>query len=91
MASKFEPDDDNPIWTDADFTNARPITDLHSGKIIDLLIKPRGRPASNPSQRKKPVSIRLDQKVIAHFKAGGPGWQSRLNDFLVENISDIRG
>jgi uncharacterized protein (DUF4415 family) len=28
------------------------------------------------------VSIRLDQDVIAKFKATGPGWQSRINEVL---------
>ena len=31
---------------------------------------------------KVPVSIRLDQDVVAKFKATGPGWQSRINDVL---------
>jgi uncharacterized protein (DUF4415 family) len=29
-----------------------------------------------------PISIRLDQEVIAKFKATGPGWQSRINEVL---------
>lgn len=32
--------------------------------------------------RKELVSIRLDPDIIARFKAGGPGWQSRINDAL---------
>lgn len=39
----------------------------------------RGRPVGST---KKLVSIRLDQDVIAKFKAGGPGWQSRINEAL---------
>lgn len=31
---------------------------------------------------KKAISIRLDQDIIDHFKAGGDGWQSRINDEL---------
>lgn len=26
------------------------------------------------------IGLRLDQDVIDAFKAGGPGWQSRMND-----------
>jgi uncharacterized protein (DUF4415 family) len=28
------------------------------------------------------VNIRLDPDVVAHFRAGGPGWQSRINAAL---------
>tara|TARA_R110000772_G_scaffold158266_4_gene269484 strand:+ start:5462 stop:5614 length:153 start_codon:yes stop_codon:yes gene_type:complete len=41
-----------------------------------------GRPRS--AKPKKPVSIRLDQDVLAKFKATGPGWQSRINEALRE-------
>lgn len=42
--------------------------------------KRRGRPpVANPRRQ---VSIRLDPDVIAHFKAGGKGWQTRINNAL---------
>lgn len=47
-------------------------------KIGDKIIR-RGRP---PGSAKRLVSLRLDQAVIDHFRAGGPGWQSRLNEAL---------
>jgi len=31
---------------------------------------------------KVPVSIRLDQDIVDKFKAGGPGWQGRINEAL---------
>ena len=31
---------------------------------------------------KEQVSIRLDQDLLGHFRATGPGWQSRVNDAL---------
>ena len=41
---------------------------------------PRGRPKSkNP---KRPVSLRLDPDVLAHFRRSGRGWQSRINTIL---------
>ena len=39
----------------------------------------RGRP---PGSAKTQVSLRLDQDVIAAFRAQGPGWQSRMNEAL---------
>lgn len=45
----------------------------------DRLIRP-GRPkASAPKQA---VSLRLDADVVAHYRATGPGWQSRINETL---------
>ncbi len=41
-----------------------------------------GRPkAENP---KVAVSLRLDQEIVARFKASGPGWQTRMNNALRE-------
>jgi len=31
---------------------------------------------------KEAVSIRIDQDVLAAFRAGGPGWQTRMNTVL---------
>jgi uncharacterized protein (DUF4415 family) len=28
------------------------------------------------------VTLRLDQEVLEHFQADGPGWQDRINDAL---------
>ncbi len=67
--------DDIPELTDADF--ARGV--WHRGGK-PLPHGPRGRPKSkNP---KRPVSIRLDPDVLAHFRRSGRGWQSRINAAL---------
>lgn len=44
----------------------------------------RGRPPLPPAERKKRVSMLLDPDVIAHFKLGGRGWQTRVNAALRE-------
>lgn len=31
---------------------------------------------------KSPISIRLDADIVAHFRAGGRGWQGRVNAIL---------
>jgi len=33
-----------------------------------------------PSSEKKRITIRLDEDVLEHFKQGGAGYQSRIND-----------
>ena len=39
----------------------------------------RGRP---PGATKTQVALRIDNEVLAAFRAGGPGWQSRMNEAL---------
>ncbi len=40
----------------------------------------RGRPRK--SAPKAHVSLRLDPDILAHYKASGAGWQTRLNNDL---------
>ncbi len=61
-----------PELTDEWFRHAT----LHIGGVP----VPRGRPKS--VARKEPVSLRLDPDVLAHFRRGGRGWQSRVNAAL---------
>ena len=49
---------------------------------------PRTRGAGK-APKKVPVSIRLSPEVVAHFKAGGPGWQSRIDEAL-RKVAGIR-
>ena len=46
------------------------------------LVRPAklGRPKK--AAPKRAVNIRLDPDVLAHFRATGPGWQSRINAAL---------
>ena len=74
-------DDDNPEWTEEDFARARPITEFP--ELMAALYPKRGRPkGSTKPDAKQQVSLRLDRDVIAHFRDGGPGWQSRINAAL---------
>ena len=71
-ASVTDPDDVRPVLSDAWFDEA-------DAFIGERLVR-RGRPRSdNP---KTPVSIRLDPEVVAWFKRGGDGWQTRINEEL---------
>ena len=47
-------------------------------RIGDTVIRP-GRPRGSA---KRPISLRLDEDVLAYFRAGGPGWQTRMNEAL---------
>ena len=42
-----------------------------------------GRPTGSvKANRKVQVALRLDPEVVAHFRATGRGWQSRINETL---------
>ena len=68
------------VWVDPD--DAPELTDEWFDKadfMIGRQIIRRGRP---PGSAKTQVSLRLDNEVIAAFRAQGPGWHSRMNEAL---------
>jgi uncharacterized protein (DUF4415 family) len=72
VSDSWSDPDDAPELTEEYFERA----DLYRG---DKLVR-RGRPPSaNP---KKATKLRLDADVVEHFRATGPGWQTRINDTL---------
>jgi uncharacterized protein (DUF4415 family) len=73
-----EDPDTAPELTDDFFERA----DFYIGH--KLIRRGRGRPPSDAP--KKLVSLRLDQDVIESFRAGGPGWQSRINVALRKHL-----
>ncbi|OFX13876.1 MAG: hypothetical protein A2516_01470 [Alphaproteobacteria bacterium RIFOXYD12_FULL_60_8] len=44
----------------------------------------RGRPPMPEDCRKQRVTLYLDPDVVAYFKRGGSGWQTRINTALKE-------
>ena len=78
-AAPFD-DPDNPEWTEAMFARAKPPEAVLSPEVLAAFKRPRGRPVK-PSPKVR-VAVRLDPDVVDHFKAAGPGWQTRINDAL---------
>jgi uncharacterized protein (DUF4415 family) len=76
-------DPDSPEWTEADFARARPASEALP-HIVDAWRRSRGRPKSDTP--KTQVTLRLSQEVLEHFKAGGPGWQTRIDETLKKAI-----
>jgi len=77
-------DDGNPEWTKEDFAVA---SRFPSGmRLKDLkpsvLARVQGKRGPQKTPIKIPVSIRLSPEVVKHFKAKGPGWQSRIDNAL---------
>jgi len=76
----FVDPDDAPELTEEWFQGA----DVYEGgKLIR-----RGRPVSEAS--KKLVSLRLSPEVLDHFRATGPGWQTRINETLLRAVKRKR-
>ena len=76
----IDSDPDAPEATDQQIARAKPFTEAFPELAEKMRTKVGGRPRS--ATPKVPVSIRLDQDVVAKFKATGPGWQSRINEIL---------
>ncbi len=74
-------DDENPEWTEADFASARPIADFPT--LAAAFPKARGRPVgSTKVVKKEQIALRVDADVLERYKAGGRGWQTRMNEVL---------
>ncbi len=78
------PDDENPEWTAEDFAKAIPFTELAQREGWKI----PGRPKAPVT--KTPVNLRLDPEIVEHFKAGGAGWQTRINAVLSRHVKSAR-
>lgn len=75
-------DPDAPEATDEQLAQAKPFDQAFPALADAMRKNVGGRPKlDNP---KVAVSLRLDQEIVARFKASGPGWQTRMNDALRE-------
>lgn len=75
--------DDNPEWTEEDFAKARPASEILPPEVVAAFGRKRGRPVGSVAPiKKEQVTVRLDPPILAALRAGGPGWQSRMNDML---------
>ena len=75
-------DPDAPEATDEQLAQAKPFDQAFPALADAMRKNVGGRPKlENP---KVAVSLRLDQEIVARFKASGPGWQTRMNDALRE-------
>lgn len=63
---------------------ADPDTYIPNDKAFSKMSR-RGRPKSETP--KVQLTIRYDKDVVDAFKAGGPGWQTRMNEALKKAVS----
>jgi uncharacterized protein (DUF4415 family) len=67
--------------TDEEIKKLRPAKEVFAELGIPM---PKGRPRVESPKRQ--VTLRLDEDVLEHFKRGGKGWQTRINETLAAAI-----
>ncbi len=82
-------DPDNPELTDEELANLRPAREVLPPDLYEAFARKARGPQVAPT--KQLVSLRLDPDVIAHFKAQGAGWQTRINKALRKVMAEASG
>jgi uncharacterized protein (DUF4415 family) len=70
----------------------RPAAEVLPSELAAIL--PKRKPGERGPQRapvKKQITLRLDEDVIARYKATGPGWQTRINQDLKKLAARKKG
>lgn len=73
-------DEENPELTTEQIARMRPAAEVLGQAFVDAQMRGRGRPKAERTKTR--VTLRLDPDVLAHFRATGPGWSSRINETL---------
>lgn len=63
--------------------NSDPQAAEDNHKIGEAIARKRGRPVIG--ETKEAISLRLPVSVLDHWKASGPGWQTRMVELLAAN------
>ncbi len=67
--------------------DAQPATDEEMDRMVPFHVMFGRPPLANP---KRLVSIRYNPEVLEFFRAGGPGWQTRMNEVLEKHVARAR-
>lgn len=68
-----------------DFEHFRPMVDVFP-EIVEAFERSRGQRGPQKAEVKDRIGLRLDHHIVEHFRATGPGWQSRINDVLDDYV-----
>lgn len=79
-AAPAKTDAENPVFTEKDFARAQRVEDIPA--LAHLTKRKPGQRGPQKAPTKKPVTLRLDQDVLAHYRSKGPGWQAKINSSL---------
>ena len=80
----FMTDADNPASSDADLAAFRPAAEMLPPAVFERLTRKPGRPKAEA--KRISVTIRIDPETLAAYKAGGAGWQTRMNEALTTGV-----
>jgi uncharacterized protein (DUF4415 family) len=74
---------ESPELTDEGLASLRPASEALSPSLYAALTgrKP-GQRGPQKAPTKEMITLRVDRDVVAAYRAGGPGWQRRMNDAL---------
>lgn len=86
LQHRMAADSDARELTDVELGRMRPARDVLPPALFAALAK-RGRPRS--AVKRVPVTLRVDPTILDAYKAGGPGWQTRMNAALAQGIEGI--
>lgn len=78
ITAAAQADPDNPPLTGEDFARMRPSAEVAPDFVAGTR-RPRGK---QKAPTKEKVAIRLSPDVLEHFRATGPGWQTRIDEAL---------
>jgi uncharacterized protein (DUF4415 family) len=71
---------DSPELTDKELAAMRPAKEVLEPALFEALTRRHRGPQKAPT--KVAVSIRLSRDIVAAYRAGGDGWQSRIDEDL---------
>jgi uncharacterized protein (DUF4415 family) len=74
--------------TDADFRAATRLSAVP--KALQRKLKAVRRRGPQKAPTKELISIRLSHDVLSRFRAGGPGWQGRIDAALKRSLVKVR-
>ncbi len=71
--------------TAEDLKHFKPFKDLPQDlqETLKSIRRPRG-PQVEPTKER--ITIRLSHEVLEHFRSGGKGWQTRLDQMLLDMV-----
>ncbi|MBF0544326.1 MAG: BrnA antitoxin family protein [Candidatus Riflebacteria bacterium] len=78
----IDQDSDAKELNDDDFVQMRTAEEV-SPEIVNAFRKGRG---IQKAPKKEPVTLRLSREVLDFFKASGRGWQTRINNALLNLV-----
>ena len=74
--------DDAPLLPSAFFAHAEIAEGARIVRPADRVLVNDGRGRPRLANPKQAVKLRIDHDVLEHFRATGPGWQTRMNAAL---------